>query len=86
MLIELPNTFRNSTTPHLLLTLVIGLVFIGCSNKEQEVQQNTSEETNTPKSAQFQPIFNGENLDGWDGDPRLWSVENGVIVGETSGK
>ena len=22
----------------------------------------------------FVPIFNGENLDGWDGDPRFWRV------------
>jgi hypothetical protein len=33
----------------------------------------------------FQPLFNGKNLDGWDGDPRLWKVENGVIVGSTEG-
>ena len=26
-------------------------------------------------------LFNGKNLDGWDGDPRLWSVQDGVIVG-----
>jgi hypothetical protein len=29
-------------------------------------------------------FFNGKNLDGWDGDPKLWSVENGEIVGRTS--
>ena len=29
-------------------------------------------------------IFNGKDLTGWDGDPRLWSVENGVIRGETT--
>ena len=33
----------------------------------------------------FKPLFNGKNLDGWDGDPRLWSVKNGVIVGSTEG-
>lgn len=33
----------------------------------------------------FKPIFNGKNLDGWDGDPRLWSVKNGIIVGSTEG-
>lgn len=31
----------------------------------------------------FQPLFNGRNLDGWDGDSRLWSVRNGMIVGST---
>ena len=34
----------------------------------------------------FQPIFNGENLDGWIGDERYWSVEDGVIVGDTRDK
>jgi hypothetical protein len=33
----------------------------------------------------YQPLFNGKNLDGWDGDPRLWRVEDGVIVGSTEG-
>jgi hypothetical protein len=33
----------------------------------------------------FVPLFNGKNLDNWDGDPRLWSVKNGVIVGSTEG-
>ena len=29
-------------------------------------------------------IFNGKNLDGWDGDPKLWSVKDGAIRGETT--
>ncbi len=33
----------------------------------------------------FVAIFDGETLDGWDGDPRLWRVEDGVIIGETTG-
>ena len=32
----------------------------------------------------FKPIFNGQNLDGWDGDPRFWSVHDGAMVGETT--
>lgn len=31
----------------------------------------------------FVPIFNGENLDGWSGDPSLWRVEDGAIVAES---
>ena len=30
------------------------------------------------------PLFNGTDLAGWDGDPRLWSVRDGVIHGETT--
>lgn len=29
-------------------------------------------------------LFNGRSLDGWNGDPRLWSVRDGVIHGETT--
>ena len=29
-------------------------------------------------------IFNGKDLTGWDGDPTLWSVKDGVIHGETT--
>ena len=32
----------------------------------------------------FKPIFNGKNLDGWDGDPKFWRVEDGAITGETT--
>ena len=37
------------------------------------------------QEAGFRPLFNGKNLDGWDGDPRLWSVRDGMIVGSTEG-
>jgi hypothetical protein len=36
--------------------------------------------------AGFRPLFNGKNLDGWDGDPRLWTVRDGVIFGSTEGE
>lgn len=32
----------------------------------------------------FVSIFNGKDLTGWDGDPRLWSVKDGVIRGQTT--
>jgi hypothetical protein len=32
----------------------------------------------------MQSLFNGKDLSGWDGDPRLWSVRDGVIHGETT--
>ena len=34
--------------------------------------------------AGFKPIFNGKDLSGWDGDPKLWSVKDKAIVGETT--
>lgn len=32
----------------------------------------------------FKTIFDGKTLEGWDGDPKLWRVEDGAIVGETT--
>jgi hypothetical protein len=34
----------------------------------------------------FQPLFDGKTLDGWSGDPDLWKVEDGMIVGSTDSK
>lgn len=35
--------------------------------------------------ASFKSLFNGKDLSGWDGDPKLWKVVNGVIVGSCAG-
>ena len=37
-----------------------------------------------PEASDSKPLFNGKDLTGWDGDPRLWSVKEGVIHGETT--
>jgi putative membrane-bound dehydrogenase-like protein len=37
----------------------------------------------TPENAAG--LYNGRDLSGWDGDPTLWRVENGEIVGRTDG-
>jgi len=34
----------------------------------------------------FEPLFDGKTLNGWQGDPDLWSVEDGAIVGSTEGR
>jgi hypothetical protein len=35
---------------------------------------------------EFQSLFNGKDLSGWQGDTKLWSVKDGAIVGKTDGK
>ncbi|MFH5883619.1 DUF1080 domain-containing protein [Halalkalibaculum sp. DA3122] len=74
-----------SLSKKLLTVLILGLV-MGCAQEGQEAEQADSETAAVQENAEsgFKSIFNGENLDGWEGDPRLWSVEEGVIVGETS--
>lgn len=40
--------------------------------------------TAPPETAGMTVLFNGKDLTGWDGDPRLWSVKDGVLHGETT--
>ncbi|MBL9122572.1 MAG: DUF1080 domain-containing protein [Planctomycetaceae bacterium] len=37
-------------------------------------------------AADFQPLFDGKSLAGWQGDPEIWSVKDGQIVGSTEAK
>ena len=34
----------------------------------------------------YELLFNGRDLHGWDGDPELWRVERGLIVGSTDAR
>jgi Domain of Unknown Function (DUF1080) len=34
--------------------------------------------------AGFHLIFDGKTLDGWEGDPKYWRVENGALTGEVT--
>jgi len=37
-----------------------------------------------PRAQAFADLFNGKDLSGWEGDPSLWSVQNGAITGRTT--
>jgi len=39
-------------------------------------------DNNGPRQKGFVQIFDGKTLNGWEGDPAYWRVENGNIVGE----
>jgi hypothetical protein len=32
---------------------------------------------------EFVELFNGKNLDGWEGDAKVWSVEEGLLTGKS---
>ena len=36
------------------------------------------------QEAGFTSIFDGKTLKGWDGNPKLWSIQDGAITGTTS--
>lgn len=55
------------------------LIFVFASPCIAEDYVTAPEET-----GDFKTIFNGKDLSGWSGDPRLWSVKDGVIHGQTT--
>ncbi len=38
--------------------------------------------TEMPDQGDFEKIFDGKTLNGWEGNPNYWRVENGTLVGE----
>ena len=37
------------------------------------------------ETAGFKPLFNGQNLEGWDGEKAYWTAENGMLLGKSDG-
>jgi hypothetical protein len=66
------------------VVVVIGSLVGACLTAAAE-EQAVIEAVELPAEPEgMQPIFDGTSLVGWDGDPRLWSVRDGVIHGETT--
>ena len=66
--------------------LLLPLALLACSNptaETTEVQTDSTTVADTPASPEdWQPLFNHENLDGWEIMPGgEWQVEDGVLVG-----
>lgn len=57
------------------LCAILGVCLIAPLSPAQESTADSSAGT---------PIFDGSSLEGWDGDPRFWSVEDGAITGRTT--
>lgn len=52
------------------------------SDKTYVPKQSDRPEAIDGDEAGFAPIFDGQTLDGWEGDPTYWRVEGGSMVGE----
>ncbi|MDA0816586.1 MAG: DUF1080 domain-containing protein [Planctomycetota bacterium] len=67
--------------------LMVAVVMAGsCAGVQlQAAEAAEIENISAPaEPAGMQSLFDGSSLEGWDGDPRLWSVRDGVIHGETT--
>ena len=81
----------NPTGRRLFLNSILGGLFL--KGMRPLAAQQGSDEAYVPKQsdrpeaiegdeAGFIPIFDGQTLDGWEGDPTYWRVENDSLVGE----
>ena len=57
--------------PTLLLALFLLLAESALVSGEDKAESGTS-------------LFDGKTLEGWDGNPKFWSVKDGVITGQTT--
>ena len=65
--------------------LPLGLAFVlTCGTANQAHSQQTFPIPPPDPEAGFEPIFDGKTLDGWEGDPTYWRVEDGALVGEVT--
>jgi hypothetical protein len=62
-----------------LLRFVLALVAVALAWPAELPNTLTAAE----KREGFILLFNGKDLSGWDGDPQLWSVKDGAIVGSS---
>lgn len=46
--------------------------------------ESLAQQEDIVNESKLESLFNGKDLTGWSGDPRLWSVKDGVIRGETT--
>jgi hypothetical protein len=75
-------------------TLACGLVFCFCFAARAQQQEPKPQAPPIPRQTYpvpaanddsgWEPIFDGKSLSGWEGDPKYWRVENGVLVGEVT--
>jgi hypothetical protein len=74
------------TTEEFQLTrrLALGTVLGGAALLGGQAQRDLAKLVPPLVESGFEPIFDGKTMDGWDGDPTFWRVENGALVGETT--
>jgi len=61
---------RLKAIKHQFVILILVALSFSCKNAANETE--------------FKSIFNGKDLEGWEGDATYWRVENGVLIGEVT--
>ena len=66
------------------ITMVRFLTLVAASSFAWNAISAVPPQAVADEPANSRSIFNGKDLTGWDGDPRLWSIKDGAIRGETT--
>jgi len=71
------------------IVLALGIIaLVGCAAVAEKPAAPPATAA-TPAAAEKEPgfvaLFNGKDLTGWEGDAKLWIVENGLLIGRSPG-
>lgn len=76
------------TKPFLVALIPVLFIFTSCGGSPEtgdgETEAIPEDSTQTNEEGGFVQIFDGQTLDGWEGDSTYWRVENGNLVGEVT--
>ena len=65
------------------LMAFLSIMIYSCgSGQHNETESGSLSEVVQDDNDGFESIFDGNTLNGWDGDPTYWRVEDGTLVGE----
>jgi hypothetical protein len=65
---------------NLIISSIILIASLGCSTNS--TKEENIEIIEVAEHEGFISIFDGQSLDGWEGDSVYWRVENGILTGE----
>lgn len=81
------NEKKYNVIPSLFIhgLIVLVMVMLGaCGNNASERADASAQNTAAETDDGFVSIFDGKSLDGWEGSPDNWKVEDGQLIGFTS--
>ncbi len=66
---------------HLLPTLIFVILALPGLSSVTAATDGAPQQA-APQQLEWESLFDGKSLKGWQGDDELWRVENGIIIGE----
>ncbi len=69
--------------PAVLQFYLDGIQF-ACGDLDAPVNPRPEDPAATAPPEGFVSLFDGKSLEGWEGDPAIWSVQDGAITGQTT--